>query len=684
MIAMTMKDTYAHSNDNDNNNNNNNNNDDGYESPGTRLRARARKQLEQLRKQEEHKIIVTRNKKYEAEEDERKYSSRETSSSSSSSNNNNNNNNMMEIEIYSLKEKLQMAENIELEQRRLIKEKSLKCQELIQSNDDLRFMHKEVSKELIKLKRFISTEGITHSFNTRSLNNDYDCDDYDDYDGDDNKRTYLSSLLTEAKSSVLEKQLKIDSLKRKHTSFEKEIKRLLDEQKVTQEKEKKMMERFSLQLENLRSDARLKDDECNKLQTMIESLRMERSALENQLEHMSDKSVTLIQELESEKKQLRDDLVQTRETLKKTFEEAMFSLQREYEEREEKTKSEMREVKKNAFETSKRAYEYGRVLAFSDYERVLETISDDVEKKLKYHETEQERKLKTEQDVFKAKLKSHKTFLLQTRNELKLAKENNAKLSRELTKTYIETDREKTRIERARVAELTKLKECISERRKDVENVQLKFEGLFAQQKQQQRSFSSSVASLGEKNQLDLLQRLKEELAASKQSHAADITSFNEQIRKTTKDSELFEAKLVAHAVEKSQLFAEKVNATAFESEVRTQEMLLLSEKIRSFIEEKDLTVVEAIPAPPNVVMTSAINDFVVAADKEDILRKETENMTNVTKKLYRIFNNDDDLTEKENTNNVVVDFSWTPNESTKKTKSRISTPKRSPLSFVR
>ena len=112
--------------------------------------------------------------------------------------------------------------------------------------------------------------------------------------------------------------------------------------------------------------------------------------------------------------------------------------------------------------------------------------------------------------------------------------------------------------------------------------------------------------------------------------------------------------------------------------------MLLLSEKIRSFIEEKDLTVVEAIPAPPNVVMTSAINDFVVAADKEDILRKETENMTNVTKKLYRIFNNDDDLTEKENTNNVVVDFSWTPNESTKKTKSRISTPKRSPLSFVR
>ncbi len=45
--------------------------------------------------------------------------------------------------------------------------------------------------------------------------------------------------------------------------------------------------------------------------------------------------------------------------------------------------------------------------------------------------------------------------------------------------------------------------------------------------------------------------------------------------------------KLVANAVEKSKHFEETINATALESERRTEEMLSLSDRIRSFIEEK-------------------------------------------------------------------------------------------------
>ena len=70
-------------------------------------------------------------------------------------------------------------------------------------------------------------------------------------------RTSLK-LLTEAKSEVLEKQLKIDSLKRKHLYMEKEVTRLLEEQRITSKKEMKMTEQFSLQLEYARSAARKK------------------------------------------------------------------------------------------------------------------------------------------------------------------------------------------------------------------------------------------------------------------------------------------------------------------------------------------------------------------------------------------------------------------------------------------
>ena len=60
-------------------------------------------------------------------------------------------------------------------------------------------------------------------------------------------RTSFASY--EAKSEVLEKQLKIDSLKRKHLYMEKEVTRLLEEQRITSKKEMKMTEKFSLQLE---------------------------------------------------------------------------------------------------------------------------------------------------------------------------------------------------------------------------------------------------------------------------------------------------------------------------------------------------------------------------------------------------------------------------------------------------
>ena len=95
-----------------------------------------------------------------------------------------------------------------------------------------------------------------------------------------------------------------------------------------------------MQLEYARSAAREKDEEIDELKMSIEALEADRKAFENQLDHMSDKSVSLIQELESEKKELRDELVQTREALKKTFEEAMSSMQREYDKREEKTRIE--------------------------------------------------------------------------------------------------------------------------------------------------------------------------------------------------------------------------------------------------------------------------------------------------------------------------------------------------------
>jgi hypothetical protein len=574
----------------------------------------------------------------EANERRRQQSSTETTSTSSVLMHSQ----ILELEttIQVLREKLALAKSLEEGNRRNLQEKHRKCEELIQSNDDLRCMHREVSKELAKLKRFISSQGIGISSMRSAAAVAADEDD----ENDEDSRSYLASLLTEAKSEVLEKQLKIDSLKRKHLYMEKEVTRLLEEQRITSKKEMKMTEQFSLQLEYARSAAREKDEEIDELKMSIEALEADRKAFENQLDHMSDKSVSLIQELESEKKELRDELVQTREALKKTFEEAMSSMQREYDKREEKTRIEMREMKKAAFETSKKAYVYGRNFASLHYERDLENITHDVAKMLHIRETETERKSTNEQRIFKAKLKAQRGFLLQTREQLKLAKENNAKLSRELTKTYVETGKEKERLEQTRIAELTKLKECISERRRDVESVQKEFNDLFAK-KARNKEDNTLQKELG---------RVKDELAATREEHTLNVAALSDKLQKAEMDSETFEMKMVAHAVEKSKHFEETINATALESERRTEEMLSLSDRIRSFIEEKKEV------SPLDVIV---------------------HNKEKTSRKLYRIFKDDSVNEEKEN----VTDFSWTPNESSrKKPKSRIVIPKRSPLSMMR
>ena len=642
--------------------------DDGYESPGARVRARARIQLGKLshcpstsstmaatmpstpsgeleqprsmggRIFKNSSSSKEKEEEIEANERRRQQSSTETTSTSSVLMHSQ----ILELEttIQVLREKLALAKSLEEGNRRNLQEKHRKCEELIQSNDDLRCMHREVSKELAKLKRFISSQGIGISSMRSAAAVAADEDD----DNDEDSRSYLASLLTEAKSEVLEKQLKIDSLKRKHLYMEKEVTRLLEEQRITSKKEMKMTEQFSLQLEYARSAAREKDEEIDELKMSIEALEADRKAFENQLDHMSDKSVSLIQELESEKKELRDELVQTREALKKTFEEAMSSMQREYDKREEKTRIEMREMKKAAFETSKKAYVYGRNFASLHYERDLENITHDVAKMFHVRETETERKSTNEQRVFKAKLKAQRGFLLQTREQLKLAKENNAKLSRELTKTYVETGKEKERLEQTRIAELTKLKECISERRRDVESVQKEFNDLFAK-KARNREDNALQKELG---------RVKDELAATREEHTLNVAALSDKLQKAEMDAEKFEMKMVAHAVEKSKHFEETINATALESERRTEEMLSLSDRIRSFIEEKK--------------EVSAL-DVVV------------HNEEKTSRKLYRIFKDDSVDEEKEN----VTDFSWTPNESSrKKPKSRIVIPKRSPLSTMR
>ena len=79
-----------------------------------------------------------------------------------------------------------------------------------------------------------------------------------------------------------------------------------------------MTEQFSCNL-NTALCSSGKDEEIDELKMSIEALEADRKAFENQLDHMSDKSVSLIQELESEKKELRDELVQTLEALKKTL-----------------------------------------------------------------------------------------------------------------------------------------------------------------------------------------------------------------------------------------------------------------------------------------------------------------------------------------------------------------------------
>lgn len=649
--------------------------DDGYDSPGARVRARARIQLGKLshcpstsstmaatmpstpsgeleqprsmggrifKNSKSSSSSKEKEEEIEANERRRQQSSTETTSTSSVLMHSQ----ILELEttIQVLREKLALAKSLEEGNRRNLQEKHRKCEELIQSNDDLRCMHREVSKELAKLKRFISSQGIGISSMRSAAAVAADEDD----DNDEDSHSYLASLLTEAKSEVLEKQLKIDSLKRKHLSMEKEVTRLLEEQRITSKKEMKMKEQFSLQLEYARSAAREKDEEIDELKMSIEALEADRKAFENQLDHMSDKSVSLIQELESEKKELRDELVQTREALKKTFEEAMSSMQREYDKREEKTRIEMREMKKAAFETSKKAYVYGRNFASLHYERDLENITHDVAKMLHVRETETERKSTNEQRVFKAKLKAQRGFLLQTREQLKLAKENNAKLSRELTKTYVETGKEKERLEQTRIAELTKLKECISERRRDVETVQKEFNDLFAK-KARNKEDNTLQKELG---------RVKDELAATREEHSLKVAALSDKLQ----NSETFEMKLVAHAVEKSKHFEETINATALESERRTEEMLSLSDRIRSFIEEKK-----------EVSALDVVTSELVVHNKEK---------TSVTsRKLYRIFKDDSVDEEKEN----VTDYSWTPNESSrKKPKSRIVIPKRSPLSTMR
>ena len=541
------------------------------ESPGARVRARARIQLEKL-------FPNSSTIKEEEEVNERrKQSLAEVSSSSPSSCVTE-----FEMAIQILREKLAIAnKNLEERQR--------KCDELMQSNDDLRCMHKEVSKELTKLKRSLSFQGIGKSAGG---------DIYDEED--DDGRSYLSSLLTEAKSEVLEKQLKIDSLRRKHLSMEKEITRLLDEQKITSKKEVQITQRFSSQLKHLRVTTREKDEKLDELKMTIEALQEDKKSLEDQ----------------------------------------MSSMQREYDRREENTRIEMRDVKKSAFETSKKAYEYGRNFASLNYESAWNL-----------REIEMKRKSTNDQHVFKAKLKSQRAFLLQTRKQLKVAKDNNNKLSRELAKTYIDTDKEKVRLEQTRIAELTKLKDCISERRRDVEIVQKEFNDLFS------KKLRKVSARNGDDEEL---RRVQEELSHSKEAHLADVASLKAKLQKTENDSEIFEAKMAAHVVQESQRFVEKMNATALESERRTGEMLSLSDKIRSFIEEK-----KELPLSAKVVAKKP----------------------SVSKKLYRIFydGNFSEAEEKENAHEI--DFSWTPNatpneSNRKKPKSRVT--QRSPLSLLR
>ena len=546
------------------------------ESPGARVRARARIQLEKL-----FPNSSTIKEEEEEEEEEvnerRKQSLAEVSSSSPSSCVTE-----FEMAIQILREKLAIAnKNLEERQR--------KCDELMQSNDDLRCMHKEVSKELTKLKRSLSFQGIGKSAGG---------DIYDEED--DDGRSYLSSLLTEAKSEVLEKQLKIDSLRRKHLSMEKEITRLLDEQKITSKKEVQITQRFSSQLKHLRVTTREKDEKLDELKMTIEALQEDKKSLEDQ----------------------------------------MSSMQREYDRREENTRIEMRDVKKSAFETSKKAYEYGRNFASLNYESAWNL-----------REIEMKRKSTNDQHVFKVKLKSQRAFLLQTRKQLKVAKDNNNKLSRELAKTYIDTDKEKVRLEQTRIAELTKLKDCISERRRDVEIVQKEFNDLFS------KKLRKVSARNGDDEEL---RRVQEELSHSKEAHLADVASLKAKLQKTENDSEIFEAKMAAHVVQESQRFVEKMNATALESERRTGEMLSLSDKIRSFIEEK-----KELPLSAKVVAKKP----------------------SVSKKLYRIFYDDNFSEAEEKENAHEIDFSWTPNatpneSNRKKPKSRVT--QRSPLSLLR
>ena len=542
------------------------------ESPGARVRARARIQLEKL-----FPNSSTIKEEEEEVNERRKQSLAEVSSSSPSSCVTE-----FEMAIQILREKLAIAnKNLEERQR--------KCDELMQSNDDLRCMHKEVSKELTKLKRSLSFQGIGKSAGG---------DIYDEED--DDGRSYLSSLLTEAKSEVLEKQLKIDSLRRKHLSMEKEITRLLDEQKITSKKEVQITQRFSSQLKHLRVTTREKDEKLDELKMTIEALQEDKKSLEDQ----------------------------------------MSSMQREYDRREENTRIEMRDVKKSAFETSKKAYEYGRNFASLNYESAWNL-----------REIEMKRKSTNDQHVFKAKLKSQRAFLLQTRKQLKVAKDNNNKLSRELAKTYIDTDKEKVRLEQTRIAELTKLKDCISERRRDVEIVQKEFNDLFS------KKLRKVSARNGDDEEL---RRVQEELSHSKEAHLADVASLKAKLQKTENDSEIFEAKMAAHVVQESQRFVEKMNATALESERRTGEMLSLSDKIRSFIEEK-----KELPLSAKVVAKKP----------------------SVSKKLYRIFYDDNFSEAEEKENAHEIDFSWTPNatpneSNRKKPKSRVT--QRSPLSLLR
>ena len=213
---------------------------DGYESPGARVRARARIQLEKLShpsstlsammatatpsESEQPRAVgvgifknsnpsCSEEKEEETEVNERRrlQSTADTCSTSSvqlmrSS--------MLELEttIQVLREKLTMAKSTETKSTRMLAEEQRKCEELKQSNDDLRCMHREVSKELANLKRFVSSQGISSMKSAAAI---AEADEEDE-----DSRSYLASLLAEAKSEALEKQLKIDSLKRKHLSME--------------------------------------------------------------------------------------------------------------------------------------------------------------------------------------------------------------------------------------------------------------------------------------------------------------------------------------------------------------------------------------------------------------------------------------------------------------------------------